>query len=108
MENVPKFDPRRPEQAGFDVKNKDKFLSQLSGELKEKQFDELIGTFQAGTIPIVLDVIARDTSEKGQKVVTDLFKMIESLKQYYMGREPKIEKPVIEKDKVQLPVKKPQ
>ena len=106
MENIPKFDPRRPEKAGLDVENKDKCLADLSTLLREKKAHELIGTFQAGAIPIILDTLARDTSDKGQKIVAALYKMIEDLKQYYNDREPKVEKK--KEEEIKLPVRKPQ
>jgi len=87
------------------VENKDKFLADLSTLLREKKSNELIGTFQAGAIPIILDTLARDTSQKGQTIVAALYKMIEDLKQYYKDREPKIEE---KKDEVKIPIKKPE
>lgn len=59
---------------------------ELEALLKERKVDELVGTFQAGTIPIVLDVLARDTSDDGKAIVADLFELIEKLKKYYSNR----------------------
>lgn len=98
MEDFTQFDPRKSGQAGVDVPNKTKFMSELGELLKEHQSEELIGTFQAGAIPIILDTLARDTSDRGQKIVESLYKIIEDLKKYYVARE--------KKDEVTLPVEK--
>lgn len=98
MEEFPKYDPRRPDQAGLNVPNKDEFLNQLSGLIRDQKSTELIGTFKAGAIPIILDTLARDTSPKGQKIVEAIYKIIEDVKQYYVDRETQ--------DMVEVPVQK--
>lgn len=75
----------------IDVKNTEKLLVDLTTLLKFKKTSELISTFQAGTIPITLDIISRDPSEEGRKIVTALLKQIEELKNYYKAREKKEE-----------------
>lgn len=86
---------------GINVPDKEKFLAQLTQMLKENKGSELIGTFQAGCIPVMLDTLARDTSEAGQTIVTKLYKMIDDLKTYYASRENKEEAEA----EVKIPVK---
>lgn len=103
MEDLPKYDTRNPQQAGVDVPNKEQFLEKLSDLLKENKGSELIGTFQAGCIPVILDTLARDTSEKGQKIVMSIYKIINDLKLYYISREEELVKNAKE-DEVIIPV----
>jgi hypothetical protein len=111
MAEFPNFDKDRQHPEGLinprsvEVPDKEKFLTDLGTLLRAKQSSELVGTFQAGVIPIILDTLARDTSEDGVEIVTALYEMIESVKTYYKKREPKPEEPEAE---VTVPVKKPE
>lgn len=91
MEKLPDDSSKRIEfQAqGFDPTKTEKLLTDLTTLLKFKKSSELIATFQAGTIPIVLDIISRDASKEGREVVSELLTQIERLKTYYESREPK-------------------
>jgi len=102
MEEFPDSPGERAKQFGlkvekaFDPRQTEKLLVDLTTLLKHKKSSELISTFQAGTIPIILDVLARDTSNEGQQIVTALLQQIEVLKKYYIDRESKqnVEVPV--------------
>lgn len=92
MEDLPNEPGKRIEfeqSQGFDPTQTEKLLTDLTTLLKFKKSAELIATFQAGTIPIVLDVLSRDSTDRGRKVVDALLKQIDELKTYYEGREPK-------------------
>ncbi len=101
MDEFPSINPGQVGITGINVPDKEKFLVDLAQLLKENKGSELVGTFQAGCIPVMLDTLARDTSEAGQNIVTEMYKMITNLKAYYAKRdeEPKEEKPEEEKKK---------
>jgi len=75
----------------LDPANTEQLLTDLTTLLKFKNSSELIATFKAGTIPIILDVLARDPGKEGQQIVSALLQQIESLKTYYDSRKPKEE-----------------
>lgn len=91
MEKIPD-DPNKQieftQGQGFNPEQTEKLLTDLTTLLKFKKSSELIATFQAGTIPIMLDVLSRDPGKEGQTIVTALLGQIESLKTYYEKREP--------------------
>lgn len=87
MDNFPQFDPSKNEQAGVDVPDKHKFLKDLEGLLKSRQSSELIGTFKAGAIPVLLDTLSRDTSKKGRDIVDAIYSIIQDLQEYYSVRD---------------------
>ena len=103
MENLPNEDSKRIEfkQTGFNPAQTEQLLADLTTLLKSKKCTELISTFQAGTIPIMLDILSRDTTTEGQKIVTALLQQIESLKNYYDKREKEGEK----EEELRKPVK---
>ena len=86
MEKFPKLNSINPHDV--DVPSKEQVLADLAELIKKPQGTEkLVGTFQAGCIPVILDTLARDTSEAGQTIVTAIYKMITDLKVYYASRE---------------------
>jgi len=89
MEKISNEDSQRIEfkKQGFNPAQTEQLLADLTTLLKSKKCSELISTFQAGTIPIMLDILSRDTTVKGQEIVTSLLQQIESLKAYYDVRE---------------------
>ena len=107
MDNFPEFNPRNPQEAGLDVPDKEQFLAKLAEMLKENKGFELIGTFQAGCIPVILDTLARDTSEDGRDIVIAIYKLITDLKTYYAKREKELVEEE-EEEEVQIPVEKPE
>ena len=86
MDNFPQFDSSKKE-AGIEVPDKAKFLKDLEGLLRSRQSSELIGTFKAGAIPVILDTLSRDTSKNGREIVDKLYKIIEDLDEYYQERD---------------------
>ena len=114
MENFPQRDPREDQREQYNhpqVADSEKFFKELEDLLKARQTRELVGTFQAGTIPIILDILARDTSDGGRKIVNELFKQIELLKEYYDKRESSAKPEKVDEPKeelVNVPVEKPE
>lgn len=116
MDEFPSLNPGSVGITGINVPDKEKFLVELAQLLKKNKGSELVGTFQAGCIPVMLDTLARDTSEAGQNIVTAMYKMITDLKTYYATREEgsKEEKPDEEeedkkkKSKVGIAARKPE